>query len=151
VKAPDASKLIAMLQDLEKSASSDAVVRQTISELPARISDLNSLGKINNRHEASELEKQVKAAVELLDGYNKRLQDELINRKKVALLLNAFIKQQQSEIETDRNCLLDWEQKVKNVQNVKTELEIHAKNLPDLKMIDDIAQLPLPSPTDLFS
>jgi regulator of Ty1 transposition protein 103 len=140
-----------MLQDLEKSASSDAVVRQKISELPAQISDLNSLGKINSRQEAFELEKQVKEAVELLDEYNKRLQDELINRKKVALLLNAFIKQQQADLDTDRTCLDDWNNKLKNVQSVKNELEIHAKNLPDLKMIDDIAQLPLPSPTDLFA
>jgi regulator of Ty1 transposition protein 103 len=141
-----------MLQDLEKSASSDANVRQKIADLPSVISDLNSINKITNRHEALELDKQVKEAIELLDDYNKRLQDELINRKKIALLLNAFIRQQQTDLENDKQSLNEWKQRENNMQTIEHELDVHAKNLPDLKVIDEAAQLmPLPSANDLFS
>jgi hypothetical protein len=41
---------------------------------------------------------------------------------------------------------------VKQVENFKNELKTHLKSLPDLKIIDEAAELsPLPTANDLFS
>jgi regulator of Ty1 transposition protein 103 len=152
IQPPDHIELISMLQELEKSASSDAVVRSRIAELPSKVSDLNEIKNIRDKSEALDLAEQVNDALVLLDNYNSRLQQELIARKQTALLLGAFVRQQLAEIDNDQRLCEDWQKKFKQVQHVKSELEIHYDSLPDLAKIDQVACLtPLPSAGDLFS
>ena len=152
IQAPEANELVNLLQELEKSASSDAVVRSKIAELPSKVSDLNELKNLRDKSDALELARMVNEALQLLDNYNARLQQELISRKQTALLLGAFVRQQLNEIDNDQKAIEDWQKKLKQVQLVKSELETHLDSLPDLATIDQVAELtPLPSAGDLFS
>ena len=152
LQPPDASDLIAMLQDLEKSASSDAVVREKIADLPPRVNDINALKNLRDKNEAIELSNTVNEAISLLDNYNSRLQQELTSRRKTALLFAAFIRQQQLEIENDQKLIEEWQRKLKQVKNIKNELHTHLESLPDLTTIEEAAEMtPLPSAGDLFA
>jgi regulator of Ty1 transposition protein 103 len=148
----DPGELVNMLQDLEKSASSDAVVRKKIAELPPKVTDLNELKKIKDKSEAMELAKTVNEAIMLLENYNSRLQQELVARKRTAIMLATYLKQQQNEIDTDQKLVDEWHKKFKQVLGVRKELETHLKSLPDLSSIEVAAELvPLPSAGDLFN
>lgn len=148
---PDANELILMLQDLEKSASSDAVVRQRIADLPPKVTDLNEIKKLQSKQDALDLVKTVNEAMSLLDSYNARLQQEMVSRRKTALHLAAFIRHQQQEMENDKKLIEEWQKKLKQVMGVKRELETHLESLPDLSSLDAVAELtPLPSAGDLF-
>lgn len=150
--APEPIDLINMLQELEKSASSDAVVREKIAELPPKVTDINALKNLRDKKEALDLSTVVSDAQSLLDNYNHRLQQELTSRKQTALLLAAFIKQQNLEVENEAKLLEEWQRKLKQVKSVKQELQIHLESLPDLASIEEAATLaPLPSAGDLFS
>ena len=152
IQPPDSNELVNLLQDLEKSASSDAVVREKIAELPPKLSDMNEIQNVKDKSEALELSKTVADAIILLDNYNGRLAQESVSRKQTALLLAAFIRQQNNEMENDEKLLEDWRKKFKQVENVKQELQTHLESLPDLRSIEEIALItPLPSAGDLFS
>jgi regulator of Ty1 transposition protein 103 len=152
LKIPDALELVAMLRDLEKSASSDAIVRGKIAELPRQISDLSILNEFKSQSEIIDFKRKVSESLVLLDEYNQRLTDELIQLKRTTFQLSAFIKDQQRQFDADKQSLIDWKSKVKQVENFKNELKTHLKSLPDLKIIDEAAELsPLPTANDLFS
>lgn len=141
-----------MLQELEKSASSDAVVREKIADLPSKVTDLNALKSLKDKKEALDLSVVVNDAQILLDNYNQRLQQELSTRKQTALLLAAFIRQQNQEVESEAKLLEEWQRRLKQVKTVKHELQVHLQSLPDLTSIEEAAVLaPLPSAGDLFS
>ena len=91
VQAPEPQELISMLQELEKSASSDAVIREKIAELPSQVHDINAVKNLQDKHVAMELLGSVNEASKLVDEYNARLQQELASRKQTALLLCKFI------------------------------------------------------------
>lgn len=127
-------------------------VREKIAELPSRVTDFNSLKNIKEKKEALELLTLVSEAQNLTDNYNSRLQQELSTRKQTALLLAAFVKQQNQEVENETKLLEEWQKRLKNVKNVQHELQIHLESLPDLSSIEEAAILkPLPSAGDLFS
>ncbi|RNA41091.1 regulation of nuclear pre-mRNA domain-containing 1B-like isoform X1 [Brachionus plicatilis] len=152
IAVPEPADLAQMLHELESSASSDALVRQKIAALPHQVTDMEELKKLRERNEALELSKMVDDASALLNGYNLRLQQELVNRKQTALKLAAFIRNQSSEIENDEKMISEWQEKVKQVNAVKKELQNHLQSLPDLASIEEAAELvPLPSAGDLFS
>ena len=152
IQIPEPAELVGMLQELEKSASSDAVVREKIAELPNKVVDLNAVKNLKDKKEALELLTPVSDASTLLDNYNTRLQQELTSRKQTALLLAAFIRQQRTECDNDQKLIDEWQRKLKQVKSVKTELQIHLESLPDLSSIEEAATLtPLPSAGDLFS
>lgn len=151
IQAPEPNEIITMLQELEKSASSDAVVRQRIADLPTKVTDTNEIKKLQSKQDALDLAKTINEAMSLLDSYNSRLQLELVSRRKTALQLAAFIRHQQSEIENDQKLIEEWQKKFKQVMGVKKELETHLESLPDLSSLDAVAELiPLPSAGDLF-
>jgi len=136
--SPEPHDLIQMLQELEKSASSDA--------------NVISNDTFRAFNEASELLALVSEAQNLTDNYNSRLQQELTSRKQTSLLLATFIKQQNQEVENETKLLEEWQRRLKQVKNVQHELQIHLESLPDLSSIEEAAILkPLPSAGDLFS
>lgn len=152
IQAPEPLEIITMLQDLEKSASSDAVIREKIAKLPPKVIDVAAVKNLKDKKAALELSASVAEAAKLVDNYNSRLQQELANRKQTALLLAAFIQEQRQKNENDQKLIEEWQQKLKQVKNVENELHIHLKNLPDLSTIEEAAILkPLPSAGDLFS
>ena len=148
LKVPDTAELIALLHELEKSASSDAVVREKIAELPSRVTDVAELAKLKSAAEAGELSATVSDALHLLDNYNVRLQQELSARKSTALLLAVYAREQQRELDAERKLIDEWQRKLAQVMQLKQELHVHLDSLPDLSAAQ---LLPLPSAGDLFS
>jgi regulator of Ty1 transposition protein 103 len=152
IPVPDSNELINLLQDLESSASSDAIVRKKIAELPQKVKDLNELKNIHDRNEAIEFAHVVNDAISLVDTYNSRLQQELVNRKQTALKLAVYIREQKAELEQDEKMIEEWQKKLKNAINVRNDLKVHLDSLPDLSSIEEAAELiPLPSAGDLFA
>ncbi len=88
IKVPEPFELVAKLQELEKSASSDAIIRERIAELPSQVHDVNAVKNLKDRKVALELLASVNDAAKLVDDYNSRLQQELINRKQTSLLFS---------------------------------------------------------------
>ena len=152
IQGPDAPDLVTLLHDLENSASSDANVRQKIADLPHKVTDIGELRKLKDKPEAVELSKVVNDAANLLNGYNQRLQQELLSRKQTALKLASFIRSQNEEILKDQKMIDEWNKKLKQATLVRKELQNHLESLPDLSTIEEAAELiPLPSAGDLFS
>jgi len=88
---PEPEELIKALQDLENSASSDAVVREKIARLPPEVSETSHLEKISSTEEGLKLLTQVNNASTLLNEYNERLQQELNDRHKVGKMIKDFL------------------------------------------------------------
>lgn len=87
---PEPEVLIKFLQSLENSASSDAVVREKIANLPPEVSEMSLLAKMTDKETAIKLAVQVNDAIALLNEYNVRLADEMVERKKLTTMLRDF-------------------------------------------------------------
>lgn len=59
--APEPEELIKAMVDLENSASSDAVVRERIANLPPEVSEVAMLAKLEDKVQATKLAAQVNA------------------------------------------------------------------------------------------
>ncbi|RWS29366.1 Regulation of nuclear pre-mRNA domain-containing protein 1B-like protein [Leptotrombidium deliense] len=149
----DTDNLIKSLQQLENSASSDAMIREKIASFPPEVSDSTLLEKIQDKDAAEKLSKQVEEACILLVDYNTRLTQELEDRKQISLLLTSFLKHQKSCLESDEQKLLEYKEKLRKITQVRTELKSHLQNLPDLSLLPSVTGglAPLPSAGDLFS
>jgi len=147
---PESEDLIAALQHLEASASSDACVRERIAKLPPELADVGSLEKIGSEEEAREQLVQLDAASSLLVDYNNRLQEELRDRTKVGKMIADFLTSQQDILAQTEERLEMYRDKLDKVNQVRKELEAHLASLPDIpppiKQSDT-----LPSTNDLFS
>ncbi|XP_013790680.1 regulation of nuclear pre-mRNA domain-containing protein 1B-like isoform X2 [Limulus polyphemus] len=150
---PDPEELIKALQDLENAASSDAVVREKIANLPPEVSDVSLLEKLDDKEAADKLSKQVDEACSLLDDYNSRLQQELEDRKQVAKMLNDYTYAQRNALALAEQKLEEYREKLQKVTRVQNELKSHLQNLPDLTLLPNVTGglAPLPSAGDLFS
>ena len=61
---PEPEDLIKAIQDLENSASSDAIIRNKISSLPPEVSEAAHLEKLQSAKEGRDLMKKVKKVYE---------------------------------------------------------------------------------------
>lgn len=150
---PEAEDLIQSLVDLENSASSDAAVREKIASLPAEVSDVSLLDRVEDKEAADKLGSQVNDACVLLDDYNKRLSSELDDRKKVARMIADFIRAQKETLAESQAKFEEYRAKLHKVNQVRNELKSHIQNLPDLTRLPDVTGglAPLPSAGDLFN
>jgi regulator of Ty1 transposition protein 103 len=94
-EAPEPEDLIKMMESLEEAASSDAATREKITKLPPEVSSLEALNKLEDKEAAAKLQVKVNEAVNLLSLYNHRLTEEMNERNKLAVMLNAFHKEQE--------------------------------------------------------
>ncbi|XP_060586137.1 regulation of nuclear pre-mRNA domain-containing protein 1A-like [Ruditapes philippinarum] len=94
----DTESLIKRLSALENSASCDAAIREKIAKLPPEVSDISQLAKLHDKDSARRLSNTVDNACILLTDYNKRLAEELDERKSVAKMLRAFINTQTEQL-----------------------------------------------------
>ncbi|XP_054286875.1 regulation of nuclear pre-mRNA domain-containing protein 1B isoform X1 [Macrosteles quadrilineatus] len=147
---PEPEELIKALQDLETSASSDAVVREKIASLPPEVSEVNLLSKLEDKAAAERLAKQVNEAVGLMAEYNTRLLNEMEDRRKLAQMLQDF-KQAQKDLLAQAEATLDeYMEKLQKVKQVQKEVRSHMRNLPDITQSATSGLAPLPSAGDLF-
>jgi len=149
---PEPEELIQALQDLENSASSDAVVREKIAKLPPSVSEVAKLDELTNRGEGQRLLTQVEDAASLLDDYNSRLSGELGDRRKVGGMLQEFLSAQRDLLAQAEERLELYLEKLETIQGVKDELKAHIASLPDIPVLPASTGLaPLPSAGDLFT
>jgi len=150
---PEPEELIKALQDLENSASSDAVVREKIARLPPEVSETSHLEKISSTEEGLKLLTQVNNASTLLNDYNERLQQELKDRHKVGKMIKDFLAAQKDLLAQAEERLEIYRDKLDKVNTIKDDLKSHIQSLPDLTQLPDVTGglAPLPSAGDLFT
>lgn len=154
VKPPEPIDLVNALLELEASASNDEAIRAKIASYPPSIADVSLLKNLQNKSEGEKLKKQVDEASLLLAEYNGRLMAELEERKEVAQMLAAFMKQQLDKVAQAEKRLEDFKAKMEKVIKVRKELQSHIQNLPDLNLLPDVTTgglAPLPSAEKLFN
>jgi len=149
---PEPEELIQALQDLENSASSDAIVREKIAKLPPEVSEVARIDSLQSMGEAKVLFGQVEEASTLLDDYNLRLQEELKDRKKVGSMISEFLSAQKDLLAQAEERLELYLDKLDKIHAVKDELKSHIAALPDIPVLPASTGLaPLPSAGDLFT
>lgn len=150
---PEPEELIKALTELENSASSDAVVRERIANLPPEISEITCLAKLEDKDAAKALATQVNEAVQLLNEYNTRLASEMEERTKLATMLRDFQAEQKELLAQAEERHEEYTQKLAKLKTVQKELHDHLSNLPDLTQLPDVTGglAPLPSAGDLFN
>merc|ERR1719234_65076 len=149
---PEPEELISALQDLENSASSDAIVREKIAKLPPEVSEVAKIDSLQSLSEAKVLNGQVEEASTLLDDYNLRLQEELRDRKKVGSMISEFLSAQKDLLAQAEERLELYLDKLDKIHGVKDELKSHIAALPDIPVLPASTGLaPLPSAGDLFT
>lgn len=154
IKPPEPVDLVKVLLELENSASNDEAIRAKIASYPPSIADVSLLKNLQNKSEGEKLKKQVEEASLLLAEYNGRLLAELEERKEVAQMLAAFMKQQKQKVTQAEKRLEDFKAKMEKVIKVRKELQSHIQNLPDLNLLPDVTTgglAPLPSAENLFN
>lgn len=153
VKPPEPVDLVNALLELETSASNDEAIRAKIASYPPSIADVSLLKNLQNKAEGEKLKKQVDEASLLLAEYNGRLMAELEERKEVAQMLAAFMKQQLDKVAEAEKRLEEFKAKKEKVIKVRKELQSHIQNLPDLNLLPDVTGglAPLPSAEKLFN
>jgi len=99
------------------------------------------------------LAQTVDEACALLAGYNSRLADELVERKRVAKMLRSYIVAQKSALSASEAKLQEHRSQLEKVDAIHKELKSHVQSLPDLTLLPDVTGglKPLPSAGDLFS
>lgn len=150
---PEPEELIKVLQDLENSASSDAVVRERIANLPPEVSELSALAKLEDKEAANRLALKVNDAIKILNDYNARLATEMDDRKKLTTMLKDFQREQQELLAQAEQRLQEYQSKLSKIKEVQREVRNHMNNLPDLTALPDVTGglAPLPSAGDLFN
>lgn len=150
---PEPEELIKVLQDLENSASSDAVVRERIANLPPEVSELSALAKLEDKEAANRLALKVNEAIKILNDYNVRLATEMDDRKKLTTMLKDFQREQQELLAQAEQRLQEYQSKLSKIKEVQREVRNHMNNLPDLTALPDVTGglAPLPSAGDLFN
>lgn len=150
---PEPEELVKVLQDLENSASSDAVVRERIANLPPEVSELSALAKLEDKEAANRLALKVNDAIKILNDYNVRLASEMDDRKKLTTMLKDFQREQQELLAQAEQRLQEYQSKLSKIKEVQREVRSHMNNLPDLTTLPDVTGglAPLPSAGDLFN
>lgn len=150
---PEPEELIKVIQDLENSASSDAVVRERIANLPPEVSELSALAKLEDKEAAMRLAVKVNDAIKILNDYNARLASEMEDRKKLTTMLKEFQREQQELLAQAEHRLQEYQAKLTKIKDVQREVRNHMNKLPDLTALPDVTGglAPLPSAGDLFN
>uniref|UniRef100_A0A0X3P2K8 CID domain-containing protein n=2 Tax=Schistocephalus solidus TaxID=70667 RepID=A0A0X3P2K8_SCHSO len=104
IKVVKTSELIKELEALQSTPSGDAATRQTISEFPTEVSDVQSAKKLVefDKLKAEQLLEQVRGALNQLDAYNRLLDEEMSQRTNLGLSLPAYRSFLQEEIRQTR-------------------------------------------------
>ena len=96
---------------------------------------------------------QVNEATELLTSYNDRLQQELVDRRKVGQMIADFLAAQKDLLTQAEERLELYRDKLDKVNTIREDLKSHIQSLPDLTKLPDVTGglAPLPSAGDLFT
>ncbi|XP_053570382.1 regulation of nuclear pre-mRNA domain-containing protein 1A isoform X2 [Bombina bombina] len=150
---PQTTDLIHALQELENAASGDAAVHQRIRSLPVEVQDVSMLDRITDKDSGDHLSKMVDDACMLLADYNGRLAAEIDDRKQLTKMLSEFLRCQKEVLEEKEHQLEEYKRKLVRVSQVRKELRLRIKNLPDLSRLPNVtgSRLHLPYAGDIYS
>lgn len=146
---PDPDELVKRLQDLENSATQDAVVRERIANLPTAVTDPTHIDKVQDLVEAKKLKEEIDNACSLLAEYNARLETEQKDRQTAQKMLLDYTACQKYQLAITQERIEEYVGKLQKVTAVEKELQSHLDNLPDLSKLPN--PVPLPSAGDLFA
>jgi len=146
---PDPDDLVKRLQELENSATQDAIVREKIANLPTEVTDPTYIDKVEDLASARKLQESINSACEVLAQYNSRLAAEQVDRQTSQKMLADYTLMQKFQLAVTEERLAEYETKLQKVTAVKKELQAHLENLPDLSKLP--SPIPLPSAGDLFA
>lgn len=149
VNPPDPDDLVRRLQELEHSATQDALVREKIANLPTEVTDPTYIDKVQDLAAAKLLQDKINNACELLSEYNERLSAEQVDRELTQRMLVDYVAMQKYQQSKTEQKIEEYEVKLGKVKAVKNELKLHLENLPDLTKLP--SPIPLPSAGDLFA
>lgn len=153
-KPPESSEIIRAILSLENAACTDAPVREKIASLPTEVSDVTMLAKVQDQVTLDDLRKRVEDACGLLSSYNKRLDEELSERDKLAVMLAGFKQHNTHMITNTEKMLAEYKAKLDCALRVREEIKSHANNLPDMSKLPNVSSgrlVPLPTAGDLFT
>ncbi|XP_066969691.1 uncharacterized protein [Macrobrachium rosenbergii] len=125
---PEPEQLIEALQELENAATSDALVREKIANLPAEVSDVSLLSKLQDTSQGRALSEKVEEALAMLEAYNKRLAEEMEARKAVARMLHDYIAHQKDLLAQAEETLEEHRLKQGKVKKVREEPSMFDKS-----------------------
>ncbi|KAK4468505.1 hypothetical protein MN116_007706 [Schistosoma mekongi] len=153
---PKVSELIQLLEALQSAASADAATRREIAQFPPEVSDANKaleIMKSSSEQEQQALIERIGKCSSRLDVYNQLLEEETTKRNQLALQLRAFHSHLKERISQTKTEVDDLKSKLDHGQSLKSELNKHILNLPDLHLLPDMTNFgldPLPTVGDLF-
>ncbi|XP_072303595.1 regulation of nuclear pre-mRNA domain-containing protein 1A-like isoform X1 [Eucyclogobius newberryi] len=132
---PQTAELIRALQELENAASSDSVLRQRISSLPAEVQDTSLLHRITgttmlDKESGERLSRLVEEACMLLADYSGRLAAEIDDRRQLTRTLTTFLQSQKDGLAQNEQKLEDYKRKLAQVTQVRKELRSRINKLP---------------------
>jgi len=105
--------------------STDATTRRMISSLPACVSNPASVEEICVDSDASRsLEKEIQSAYRVLHDYNRKLDIELLDRKKFSMKLQDFLQAQ-------KDLLTEAEQRLEVVTQMLSDLIPFNQSIPN--------------------
>ncbi|KAF7211269.1 regulation of nuclear pre-mRNA domain-containing protein 1A [Nothobranchius furzeri] len=119
---PQTAELIRALQELENAASSDSVLRQRISSLPAEVQDTSLLHRITDKESGERLSRLVEEACMLLADYSGRLAAEIDDRRQLTRTLTVFLQSQKDGLAQNEQKLEEYKRKLARVSQVRKEL-----------------------------
>ncbi|KAM8967445.1 regulation of nuclear pre-mRNA domain-containing protein 1A [Pelodytes ibericus] len=150
---PQTTDLIHALQELEKAASGDAAVHRRIGSFPVEVQDVSLLDKITDKESGDQLSKRVDDACMLLADYNGRLAAEIDDRKQLTRMLSDFLRCQKEVLDEKEQQLEQYKRKLARVSQVRKELRLRIRNLPDLSRLPNVtgSRVHLPYAGDLYN
>nr|AAW25995.1 SJCHGC08208 protein [Schistosoma japonicum] len=109
--------------------------------------------KSSSEQEQQALIERIGKCSSRLDVYNQLLEEETTKRNQLALQLRAFHSHLKERISQTKTEVDDLKSKLDHGQSLKSELNKHILNLPDLHLLPDMTNFgldPLPTVGDLF-
>eukprot|EP00088_Acartia_fossae_P009827 TRINITY_DN14821_c0_g3_i1.p1 TRINITY_DN14821_c0_g3~~TRINITY_DN14821_c0_g3_i1.p1 ORF type:complete len:270 (+),score=37.89 TRINITY_DN14821_c0_g3_i1:80-811(+) len=91
IDPPDPEDLVRAVQDLEELATEGSELRERISELPADLCNTSHCDSLKSRGEGQQLLDRVQNASQLLKNYNESLENEVMERRRVARMIYEFM------------------------------------------------------------
>jgi len=151
---PTEEELFRLIKEMENMPSTDAVTRSHIASLSPSVSNPNGVEEFCVDSDASRsLEREIHAAYRILHDYDRKLDDEVLDRKKFSMKLQDFL-HAQKDLLTQAEQRLEEHQTHQGVLVKKLEeLKSHVLSMPDLTKLPSVTDgglQPLPSAGDLF-
>jgi regulator of Ty1 transposition protein 103 len=136
---------------LKDPPSYDSTTRTRITKLPKEVQDPESVKSLHQSGKLEALLNVIEFGEKELKNYNKRLEEEIKQRKILNLNLKLFKNKIINEQKEEENKLQESRARLVELQSTRIKLDKRIQSLPDLSSLNFRKAQPLPEVTDLFS